>query len=69
MKTNIKKETYFEHKRQIILSLGYDYIKFRSRTKKSLNQLKNIIKNNACHFEGVHDQESRIFDSIKNTKH
>lgn len=51
MKTLTEKQTYLERKRQVILSLGYDYVQFRSRAKKSLVQLKSIIKNNACHFE------------------
>ena len=55
MKTHIEKETYLERKRQAILDLGYDYVKFRYRAKKSLLQLKSIIKNSAYHFEGVHD--------------
>ncbi len=55
MNTTLEKQTYLERKRQAILELGYDYVKFRNRTKKSLLQLKSIIKNSACHFEGVHD--------------
>jgi hypothetical protein len=55
METLMKKPNYLERKRQAILSLGYDYVKFRSRTKKSLVQLKSLIKNSACHFEGIHD--------------
>lgn len=55
METLIEKQTYLERKRQAILELGYEYIKFRNRTKKSLIQLKSIIKNSACHFEGVRD--------------
>ncbi|MEM8927926.1 MAG: hypothetical protein AAGC45_06970 [Bacteroidota bacterium] len=55
METNIKQPTYLERKRKAILELGYDYVKFRNRTKKSLQQLKSIIKNSACHFEAVRD--------------
>lgn len=55
MNTIVEKQTYLERKRQAILALGYDYVKFRSRAKKSLRSLKRIIQNNACHFEGVHD--------------
>ena len=51
----IKKTGYLERKRQAILDLGYDYIKFRSRTRKSLAQLKRMIINNACHFESASD--------------
>jgi len=53
MEIFIEKQTYLERKRQAILALGYDYIKFRSRTKKSITQLKNSIKNNICHFKGA----------------
>lgn len=53
MDTLMKKSTYLERKRQAILELGYDYVRFRSRTKKSLQQVKSIIKNNTYHFEGI----------------
>jgi len=46
MEKSIGKQTYLERKRQAILDFGYGYVKFRSRAKKSLVQLKNIIKNN-----------------------
>ena len=55
MKTAIRKQGYLERKRQAILSLGYDYIRFRSKAKKSLTQLKRIIVNNAYHFENTHN--------------
>ena len=48
-------QTYLEQKREAILGLGYEYIKFRSKTKKSLTRLKHIIKNNTCHFEEAYD--------------
>ena len=44
METAIKRPTYLERKRQAILELGYDYVKFRSRTKKSLKILKKLYK-------------------------
>ncbi|WP_435622494.1 hypothetical protein [Flagellimonas sp.] len=49
------KQRYLEQKREAILSLGYEYVKFRSNTKKSLTRLKHIIKNNARHFEEAYD--------------
>ncbi len=55
MKAIANKQTYLERKRLAILDLGYDYIKFRSKTKKSLTQLKRMIINNACHFESACD--------------
>lgn len=55
MEAIIKKQNYLDRKRALILDMGYDYVRFRSRTKKSLLQLKSIIKNNVCHFEGVLD--------------
>ncbi len=58
METLMNKPTYLERKRQAILEIGYNYVKFRSRTKKSLLQLKSIIKNNAHHFE-CHIERSR----------
>lgn len=51
METLVKKTGYLERKRMAILNFGYDLVVFRNRTKKSLAQLKSIIKNNACHFE------------------
>ncbi|MEM9000353.1 MAG: hypothetical protein AAGB24_08815 [Bacteroidota bacterium] len=51
----LAKQRYLDRKRQTILNLGYDYIAFKSRTKKSLRTLKKIIQNNACHFEGAVD--------------
>ena len=54
MKTTESK-IYLEQKREAILGLGYEYIKFRSKTKKSLTRLKHIIKNNTCHFEEAYD--------------
>ncbi|GMN05098.1 hypothetical protein MTsPCn5_04860 [Croceitalea sp. MTPC5] len=50
-----QEHSYLERKRKTILDFGYDCVRFRSRTKKSLVQLKSIIKNNVCHFEGVLD--------------
>jgi hypothetical protein len=58
MEIQIEKQTYLERKRQAILDLGYDYIKFRNRAKKCLIQIKSIIKNSACHFE-CHIERSR----------
>lgn len=43
METLIEKQTYLERKRQAILELGYEYIRFRSRVKKSLAALKKHI--------------------------
>lgn len=43
METLIEKNSYMERKRQAILALGYDYVRFRSRTKKSLVTLKKQI--------------------------
>ncbi|MET1259494.1 hypothetical protein ABV409_09130 [Flagellimonas sp. DF-77] len=48
MKTNIihtttTKTTYLERKRRVILDMGYGFIAFRSRTKKSLKTLKKQI--------------------------
>lgn len=43
METLIEKRTYLERKRQAILELGYEYVRFRSRTKKSLAALKRQI--------------------------
>ncbi|MEM1336187.1 MAG: hypothetical protein AAGF96_00495 [Bacteroidota bacterium] len=50
MNTILKKTGYMERKRQAILNLGYDYVKFRSKAKKSVIQIKRIIINNAYHF-------------------
>ena len=43
MDTLMKKPTYMERKRQAILELGYEYVRFRSRAKKSLAVLKRQI--------------------------
>ena len=43
METHNEKQTYLERKRQTILELGYEYVRFRSRTKKSLITLKKQI--------------------------
>jgi len=43
MDTIIEKQTYLERKRQAILELGYEYVRFRNRTKKSLTALKRQI--------------------------
>lgn len=56
MKRTLKKQSYLERKRRAILDLGYDYIKFRSRSKKSLRTLKKIIQNNTYHFEEAYDK-------------
>lgn len=50
MNTVLKKESYLERKRLAILNLGYDYVKFRSKARKSVAHLKRIIINNAYHF-------------------
>ncbi|PRX54752.1 hypothetical protein [Flagellimonas meridianipacifica] len=50
-----RKKRYLEQKREAILGLGYEYIKFRSNARKSLTRLKHIIKNNTHHFEEVCD--------------
>ena len=55
METKGERQTYLEQKREAILSLGYDYISFRNRTKKSLIRIKHIIKNNARHFEEAYE--------------
>lgn len=55
MQTTIKKQNYLERKRQTILNMGYGYIRFKSRARKSLRTLKRIIQNNARHFEEVYD--------------
>lgn len=45
------KQRYLEQKREAILGLGYDYIRFRSNAKKSLTRLKHIIKKNTSYIE------------------
>ncbi len=55
MKAIMNKQNYLERKREVILNLGYEFVAYRSHAKKSLNKLKHIIQNNACHFEGVND--------------
>lgn len=40
-----------ERSRDIILSLGYDYIRTKSRVKKSIITLKKILQNNAYHYK------------------
>jgi len=43
METKIRKQQYLERKREAILNLGYDFIVFRSRARKSLGNLKKQI--------------------------
>lgn len=43
MEATFKKQTYLERKRELILNLGYDFIAYRSRAKKSLKILKGQI--------------------------
>ncbi len=43
MKTSIGRQTYLERKRKTILNLGYEFVAYRSRTKKSLKTLKKQI--------------------------
>ncbi|MEO0900801.1 MAG: hypothetical protein AAFY00_01880 [Bacteroidota bacterium] len=47
------KQRYLEQKREAILGLGYDYIRFRSNAKKSLTRLKHIIKKNISYVLDV----------------
>ncbi|MEM9076005.1 MAG: hypothetical protein AAGC43_03155 [Bacteroidota bacterium] len=49
------RQRYLEQKREAILGLGYDYIRFRSNAKKSLAKLKHIIQNNTGYIEEVCD--------------
>jgi hypothetical protein len=43
MNTVLKKKNYLQRKREAILNLGYEYIAYRNRTKKSLRALKRQI--------------------------
>ncbi|WP_210423687.1 hypothetical protein [Croceivirga thetidis] len=43
METIIKKQNYLDRKRALILDMGYDFVRFKSRTKKSLATLKRQI--------------------------
>lgn len=43
METAIKRQTYLERKRKVILNLGYGFVAYRSRAKKSLKTLKKQI--------------------------
>ncbi len=51
MERTLMKTNYLERKRQAILDMGYTYVRFRSRAKKSLRTLKRIMQNNIGHFE------------------
>ena len=48
METLIEKQNYLERKREAILELGYDFVRFRSRAKKSLGTIKRQIS--SIHF-------------------
>lgn len=65
MKTSSKKNNYLEQKRQIILALGYDYIRFKSHSRKSLKSIKRLIQNNASHFEDA--QNTYLFHRNEKT--
>ena len=43
METVLRKQSYLERKREIILNLGYDFVIYRNRAKKSLKALKKQI--------------------------
>ena len=43
MEAVLKKENYLERKRALVLNLGYDFVAYRSRAKKSLRTLKRQI--------------------------
>ena len=53
MERTQKNQNYLERSRNSILNMGYDFVAYKSRMRKSLITIKKIILNNAYHFEEV----------------
>ncbi len=45
MEAVMKKSNYLERKRQLVLSMGYDFVRFKSQVRKSLVLIKKRLQN------------------------
>ncbi len=45
MEAVMKKPNYLERKRQAVLDMGYDFVRFKSRVRKSVVLIKKRLQN------------------------